>query len=73
MGATIQEQRTKTADEVALDIELAATFTSAGAIERWMQAPNSILGGDRPSDCVRRHEYDRVHAALEALNTGVYI
>lgn len=73
MSATVHEQRTKTAEEAALDQELEATFTSAGACERWMQTPNSILSGDRPGDCVRRREFDRVHAALEALNTGVYI
>jgi hypothetical protein len=72
MSATIQEQRTKTAEEAAIDRDLAATFTSAFA-SRWLETPNPILGGDRPIDCLERHEYDRVHAALEAFNTGVYI
>jgi uncharacterized protein (DUF2384 family) len=72
MSTTIQEQKTKTADEVALDSELAATFSAALA-SRWLETPNPILGGDRPVDCLERREYDRVHAALEAFNTGVYI
>jgi hypothetical protein len=72
MSATIQEQRTKTADEVAIDRELAATFSPALA-SRWLATPNPILGGDRPADCLERREFDRVHAALEAFNTGVYI
>jgi uncharacterized protein (DUF2384 family) len=72
MSATIQEQKTKTADELALESELAATFTSALA-SRWLETPNPILGGDRPIDCLERGEYDRARAALEAFNTGVYI
>ena len=73
MSITIQEQHTKTAEEVALDRELAATFTSLSVSERWLRTPNPILNGDRPSECLKRREYDRVHAALEAFNTGVYV
>lgn len=63
----------KTADQIALEHELAFTFTSARATDRWLESPSPILGGERPSDCLKRREYDRVRAALEALNTGVYI
>jgi uncharacterized protein (DUF2384 family) len=73
MSITIQEHQTKTVEATALDRELAATFESADASERWLERPNPILGGDRPIDCLKRREYDRVHAALEAFNTGVYI
>jgi hypothetical protein len=73
MTATIQEQRTKTAEEVALDRELAATFTSGRASDRWLKTPNPILAGDQPIECLKRREYDRVRAALEAFNTGVYV
>jgi|GEM_PF-892605 hypothetical protein len=73
MSITIQEQHTKTAEEVTLDRELAATFTSASASERWLRTPNAILNGDQPIECLKRREYDRVHAALEAFNTGVYV
>jgi hypothetical protein len=73
MSVAIQEKQAKTDEEVAIDRELAATFTSAAASDRWLKTPNPILSGDRPIECLRRHEYDRVHAALEAFNTGVYV
>ena len=72
MSVTLHEQQTKTPEEVAIDSELAVTFSAAFA-SRWLETPNPILGGDRPVDCLERREYDRVHAALEAFNTGVYI
>jgi uncharacterized protein (DUF2384 family) len=52
---------------------LAETFTSSRVSDRWLRLPNPILNGDRPIDCLKRNETDRVLAALEALNTGVYI
>jgi hypothetical protein len=72
MSATIREKHTKTV-EALLDSELAATFASAAVSDRWLRTPNPILNGDQPIECLRRHEYDRVRAALEALSTGVYI
>jgi hypothetical protein len=72
MTATIRERSAKS-DDVALDDDLAATFTSADASDRWLRRPNPILNGDQPIECLKRREYDRVRAALEALNTGVYI
>jgi hypothetical protein len=71
MTVTIQERETN--EEVALDRELASTFTSADASERWLKTANAILNGDAPIECLKRREYDRVRAALEAFNTGVYV
>jgi uncharacterized protein (DUF2384 family) len=73
MSVTVHEQQTKPAAELALDDELAATFTSEAASQRWLKTPNPILNGDAPVDCLKRREYDRVRAALEAFNTGVYV
>jgi len=71
MSVTIQERQTE--EEVELDHDLASTFTSADASERWLKTPNPILNGDAPIECLKRREYDRVRAALEAFNTGVYV
>ncbi len=73
MSISIQKQLAKTTEEIALNRELAATFTSIDASDRWLRTPNPILNGDLPIECVKRREYDRVHAALEAFNTGVYV
>jgi hypothetical protein len=72
MRITIQDPA-KPDDAAALDTEFAATFTSENAVNRWLQTPNPILNGDAPTDCLKRREYDRVRAALEAFNSGVYI
>ena len=71
MSITIHER--ETSEEVALDRELASTFNSTDASERWLQTANPILNGDAPIDCLKRREYDRVRAALEAFNSGVYV
>ena len=73
MSVTVHEQQTKPAVETSLEDELAATFTSDAASERWLKTPNPILNGDVPIECLKRREYDRVRAALEAFNTGVYV
>jgi hypothetical protein len=73
MSATIQERQAKTTEEVSVERDLAATFASPSASDRWLKTPNPILNGDRPIECLRRHEFARVRAALEAFNTGVYI
>ena len=71
MSVTVQDRATN--EEIALDHELAATFASDDASKRWLKTANPILNGDAPIDCLKRREYDRVRAALEAFNTGVYI
>ena len=71
MSAAIQERQTN--EEAEIDRDLASTFTSADASPRWLAAPNPILNGDAPIECLKRREYDRVRAALEAFNTGVYV
>jgi Antitoxin Xre/MbcA/ParS C-terminal toxin-binding domain len=73
MSVAIQKQDTKTTEEIALDRELAATFSSTDASDRWLRTPNPILNGDQPIECMKRREYGRVHAALEAFNIGVYV
>jgi Protein of unknown function (DUF2384) len=66
-------ERTKTVEEAALDSELAATFTSEHASTRWLKTANPMLNGAPPIDCLKLGEYNRVRAALEAFNTGVYV
>jgi hypothetical protein len=73
MSVTVHEQQTAISEEAALDRELAATFMSDDASKRWLTAANPILNGEAPIDCLKRREYDRVRAALEAFNTGVYV
>lgn len=59
---------------------LEETFTTWEDVKLWMNQPNRYLTmfskGSlklRPIDMVRKHRENRVHAALEALNSGIFL
>jgi hypothetical protein len=58
---------------LGLDARLRETFDSAEAIRGWLNAENRYLGGLTPAEAVRAGRVDRVEAALEALDSGVFI
>jgi hypothetical protein len=49
------------------------TFSDDGAIHAWMTTDSRYLGGLKPTEVARAGRLDRVEAALEALNSGVFI
>ncbi|MHB1005347.1 MAG: MbcA/ParS/Xre antitoxin family protein [Chloroflexota bacterium] len=57
----------------ALRHRLLGTFTTAEAARAWLNAANRYLGGLTPADALRVGRLDRVEAALEALDSGVFI
>lgn len=61
------------ANDRAVNGLLEQTFSSRAAAERWLALPNQILGGRAPADLLRQRDYARVEAALDALNSGVYV
>jgi hypothetical protein len=40
---------------------------------RWLRSESRYLGGQRPLDALLAGEFDRVEAALEALDSGVFV
>lgn len=58
---------------LALDRRLRETFDSPEAIRGWVHAENRYLGGLTPADAVQVGRVDRVEAALEALDSGVFV
>jgi ribosome-binding protein aMBF1 (putative translation factor) len=52
---------------------LRGTFASDDAARAWLQESNRYLGGLTPADALRAGRLDRVEAALEALNSGVFV
>ena len=56
-----------------LDEHLRVTFTDREAAREWLRAPNPYLGGLTPSDALRAGRADRVEAALEVLDSGVFV
>jgi Protein of unknown function (DUF2384) len=56
-----------------LDIKLRERFTSLEAARAWLATPNRYLGGEKPVDLARSGQLHRLEAALEALDSGVFV
>jgi transcriptional regulator with XRE-family HTH domain len=56
-----------------LQHHLLETFSTAEAARGWLHAANRYLGGLAPVDALRVGRFDRVEAALEALDSGVFL
>lgn len=74
-GSTYPQRgaRERLAGLVALEGRLAGTFADGGAARSWLQAPLPYLGGLTPLEALRAGRTDRVEAALEALDSGVFV
>lgn len=68
-----REARMRLAAMVSLDRRLRDTFTTREAIRAWLHADNRYLGGITPAEALRVGRFDRVEAALEALDSGVFL
>jgi uncharacterized protein (DUF2384 family) len=58
---------------VALDRRLLGTFDGPEAARAWLRAPSPYLGGLTPVEVLRAGRPDRVEAAIEALESGVFV
>jgi hypothetical protein len=58
---------------LALDVRLRETFDSAEESREWLNAENRYLGGLTPAEAVRAGRVDRVEAALEAIDSGIFV
>ena len=56
-----------------LQRRLRETFTTSEAAREWLHSANRSLGGFTPAEAVRVGRLDRVEAALEALDSGVFV
>ena len=65
--------RVRLAALVTLDHHLRETFGSSEAVQAWLHASNRHLGGLTPADALRAGRVDRVEAALEALDSGIFL
>jgi transcriptional regulator with XRE-family HTH domain len=53
-----------------LHARLGLTWKTAGAARRWLHRPSPYLGHAEPADMIRAGRFDRVEAALEAIDSG---
>ncbi len=56
-----------------LDERLHETFTGLEGAREWLHGPNRYLGGMRPIEAVRAGRFDRVEAALEGIDSGIFV
>lgn len=64
--------RTKMRELLQLELHLQQTFEPSG-IRIWLNEPSHYFGGVAPADIIRLGRFDRVEAALIALDSGVFI
>ncbi len=67
------EARERLAELVALRVHLGETFDDPESGRAWLRSGNPYLGGLTPLEVLRAGRPDRVRAALEALDSGVFV
>ncbi len=67
------EGRERLAALLALNHRLRESFQSIEAARQWLRDPSRYLGGLTPVEALRAGRTDRVEAALEALDSGVFL
>lgn len=65
--------RARLKDLITLDQRLQETFTDRDAVHGWLLADNRYLGGIKPVEALKVGRFDRVEAALEALDSGIFL
>jgi transcriptional regulator with XRE-family HTH domain len=58
---------------MALDHRLNEMFESRDAAREWLQSESGYFGGLKPIDALLRGRIDAVDAALEALDSGIFV
>jgi len=57
----------------ALLQDLHVTFRDSEGIARWMHGGSAYLGGFTPIEALQLQRFDRVEAALEVLDSGMFL
>jgi len=68
-----RETRQRLLDLQTVHHHLRETFATLEALREWVHSPSRYLGGLTPADAMRVGRFDRVEAALEALDSGVFV
>ncbi len=65
--------RRRLAALVALHHHLLETFATAAASRTWLRQSSHYLGGLTPLEVLQAGRLDRVEAALESLDSGIFV
>lgn len=74
-GETFPQHASRVAIErlVALGDRLDATFSTTESARGWLWGESGYFGGLRPIDALLRGRIDAVDAALEAIDSGIFV
>lgn len=75
VGETYPQREVRARLTALLDLQhhLLETFSASEATREWLRTANRYLGGLAPVEALRVGRLDRVEAALEALDSGVFL
>ena len=68
-----QLARQRLAELLRLQQRVRETFEGPDAVRRWFHSQSRYLGGITPAEAVRVGRLDRAEAALEALDSGIFL
>jgi uncharacterized protein (DUF2384 family) len=68
-----KEARRRLIALLSLRDHLAEIFTDFEGAREWLNAPARYLGGITPVEALRTGRLDRVEAALEVLESGIFV
>jgi DNA-binding transcriptional regulator YiaG len=68
-----QLARQRLAELLRLQRRVSEMFKGRDAVRRWFHSESRYLGGMTPAEAIRVGRLDRVEAALEALDSGVFL
>ena len=74
-GAAYPQQiaRKRLSALMELQQRIQGTFRGPEAPRRWFHTPSRYMGGITPAEAVRVGRLDRVEAALEVLDSGIFL
>lgn len=74
-GMAVPQRETRARLEVLLTLQdrLTDTFSTPDAARVWLHRQNRYLRGLTPADALRVGRPDRVHGALEVIDSGIFV
>jgi len=68
-----QLARRRLSELLRIEQRVRSTFQGRDAVRRWFHGQSRYLGGLTPAEAIRVGRIDKVEAALEALDSGVFL
>src|SRR5687767_848660 len=68
-----RETRRRLVELLSLSQRLCEAFDGPDGVREWMHASSRYLGGMTPAEALRSGRVDRVEAAFEVLESGIFV